>query len=123
MFFVNSHNYSLYIYQEFHLKINDVCDDSKTETITVEDIPQADYHDEFNVNYSVINEKGTGVDLCSDSETFVVDAYFLPPSILNKTEVRLTSKGESFPATGFNFSLITTCIIVPSSTSDSNVGS
>ena len=92
---------------EFHLKINDVCDNSKTETITVEDIPQADYHDEFNVNYSVINEKGTGVDLCSDSETFVVDAYFLPPSILNKTEVRLTSKGESFPATGFNFSLIT----------------
>ena len=92
---------------EFHLSINDVLDESKTATITMEDIPQADYHDEFDVNYSTLNEKGTGVDLCSDSETFMVDAYFLPPSILNKTEIRLTSKGESFPATEFNFSLIT----------------
>lgn len=92
---------------EFRLCINDVFDESKTETITTDEIPQADYHDEFDVNYSVLNEKGTGIDRCVDSEKFIVDTYFLPPSILNKTEVRLTSKGESFPATGFNFSLIT----------------
>lgn len=92
---------------EFRLCINDVFDESKTETITKDEIPQADYHDEFDVNYSILNEKGTGIDRCVDSEKFIVDTYFLPPSILNKTEVRLTSKGESFPATGFNFSLIT----------------
>lgn len=92
---------------EFRLCINDVLDESKTETITKDEIPQADYHDEFEVNYSILNEKGIGIDRCVDSEKFIVDTYFLPPSILNKTEVRLTSKGESFPATGFNFSLIT----------------
>lgn len=92
---------------KFHLYINNVYNASETEIITTDDIPKADYHDEFNVNYSILNEKGTNVDICSDSEKFIVDAYFLPPAILSKTEIRLTSKGESFPATGFNFSLIT----------------
>lgn len=92
---------------KFHIYINNACDDSETKTITTDDIPKADYHNEFDVNYSILNEKGTNIDKCSDSEKFIVDAYFLPPAILSKTEIRLTSKGESFPATGFNFSLIT----------------
>ena len=94
-------------YIEFRQYIGNVCDNSETKTITIDDIPQADYHDEFNVNYSILNAKGTDIEQCVDSEKFMVDAYFLPPSILNKTEIRLTSKGESFPAAGFNFSLIT----------------
>lgn len=92
---------------EFRQYINDIYDNSETKTITIDDIPEADYHDEFDINYSTLNIKGTDIEKCSDSEKFTIDAYFLPPSILNKTEIRLTSKGESFPATGFNFSLIT----------------
>lgn len=92
---------------EFRQYINDVYDISETKAITIDDIPEADFHDEFNINYSTLNLKGNGIEQCADSETFMIDTYFLPPSILNKTEIRLTSKGESFPATGFNFSLIT----------------
>lgn len=92
---------------EFHQYINNIHQNSAIETITTNDIPEADYHDEFYINYSTLNKKGTDIEQCSDSEKFMIDAYFLPPSILNKTEIRLTSKGESFPATGFNFALIT----------------
>lgn len=92
---------------EFRQYINDTYDSSQTKMITIDDIPEADYHDEFDIYYSILNSKGTGIDRCAESEKFMVDAYFLPPSILNKTEIRLTSKGESFPATGFNFTLIT----------------
>lgn len=87
--------------------IGDVFDSNTSETITSNDIPSPDYQEAFNINYSVLLEKGKGIGKSSEVESFEVNAYKLPSSILPRNEVRLTSKGESFIANGCDFALIT----------------
>ena len=87
--------------------VNGVFDNESSVSISIEDIPAEDYNDSIQVHYSTLSAKGDSVLSCSRSEEFVLRSYKLPSSILNKNEVRLTSKGESFSHQGFDFSLIT----------------
>ncbi len=87
--------------------INGVFDNDSSVSISIEDIPAEDYNDSIQVHYSTLSAKGNLILPCSKSEEFVLQSYKLPSSILNKNEVRLTSKGESFSHQGFDFSLIT----------------
>lgn len=87
--------------------INGVLDTETSSSITAEDIPTEDYNDKINVHYSALSTKGDSTVRCAKTEEFILSSYKLPSNILAKNEVRLTSKGESFPHQGFDFSLIT----------------
>lgn len=87
--------------------VNGVFDKENSREITIEDVPEADYKDTIKVHYSILSEKGNSVMQCARTEEFIIRSYKLPYSIMQKNEVRLTSKGESFCYQGFNFPLVT----------------
>ena len=87
--------------------VNGAFDKENSREITIEDVPEADYKDIIKVHYSILSEKGNSVMQCARTEDFIIRSYKLPYSIMQKNEVRLTSKGESFCYQGFNFPLVT----------------
>lgn len=86
--------------------INGIPDKSRTETITIEDIPVQNYQDIINVHYSCLSNNGKNIIQCIETEQFDISSYYLPTSILRNNEVMLTSKGEAFNCDGFDFSII-----------------
>lgn len=87
--------------------VNEAYDSANSVAIEPNDIPAPDYEDTFHIHYSILGDKGKSIETCSATEKFELRGYKLPSSILSKNEVRLTSKGESFPISGCDFALIT----------------
>ena len=86
--------------------INSICDKDSVQVITGKDIPQPDYTDSVQVNYSKISVDGNTIIKTPNTEEFIINSYSLPCSIQKRNEVKLTSKNETVEVSGIDFSLI-----------------
>lgn len=86
--------------------INSICDKDSVQVITGKDIPQPDYTDSVQVNYSKISVDGNTIIKTPNTEEFIINSYSLPCSIQKRNEVKLTSKNETVEVSGIDFSII-----------------
>ena len=86
--------------------INSICDKDSVQVITGKDIPQPDYTDSVQVNYSKISVDGNTIIKTPNTEEFIINSYSLPCSIQKRNEVNLTSKNETVEVSGIDFSII-----------------
>ena len=86
--------------------INSIHNKDSDQIITGKDIPQPDYTDSVQVNYSKISVDGNTIIKTPDTEEFIINSYSLPCSIQKRNEVKLTSKNETVEVSGIDFSLI-----------------
>ena len=86
--------------------INSICDKDSVQVITGKDIPQPDYTDSVQVNYSKISVDGNTIIKTPNTEEFIIYSYSLPCSIQKRNEVKLTSKNETVEVSGIDFSII-----------------
>lgn len=86
--------------------INSICDKDSVQVITGKDIPQPDYTDSVQVNYSKISVDGNTIIKTPNTEEFIINSYSLPCSIQERNEVKLTSKNETVEVSGIDFSII-----------------
>lgn len=86
--------------------INSICDKDSVQVITRKDIPQPDYTDSVQVNYSKISVDGNTIIKTPNTEEFIINSYSLPCSIQKRNEVKLTSKNETVEVSGIDFSII-----------------
>lgn len=86
--------------------INSICDKDSVKVITGKDIPQPDYTDSVQVNYSKISVDGNTIIKTPNTEEFIINSYSLPCSIQKRNEVKLTSKNETVEVSGIDFSII-----------------
>ena len=86
--------------------INSICDKDSVQVITGKDIPQPDYTDSVQVNYSKISVDGNTIIKTPNTEEFRINSYSLPCSIQKRNEVKLTSKNETVEVSGIDFSII-----------------
>lgn len=86
--------------------INSICDKDSVQAITGKDIPQPDYTDSVQVNYSKISVDGNTIIKTPNTEEFIINSYSLPCSIQKRNEVKLTSKNETVEVSGIDFSII-----------------
>ena len=86
--------------------INSIHNKDSDQIITGKDIPQPDYTDSVQVNYSKISVDGNTIIKTPNTEEFIINSYSLPCSIQKRNEVKLTSKNETVEVSGIDFSLI-----------------
>lgn len=86
--------------------INQVEDSECTRFLSSEDIPSPDYQKEVDVQYSTVSDDGKEIIRFAKKAKFQIQSFPLPTSVINRNEVKLTSKGESVDARNFDFSLI-----------------
>lgn len=86
--------------------INSIRDKDSDQAITGKDIPQPDYTDSVQVNYSKISVDGNTIIKTPNTEEFIINSYSLPCSIQKRNEVKLTSKNETVEVSGIDFSII-----------------
>lgn len=86
--------------------INSIRDKDSDQVITGKDIPQPDYTDSVQVNYSKISVDGNTIIKTPNTEEFIINSYSLPCSIQKRNEVKLTSKNETVEVSGIDFSII-----------------
>lgn len=86
--------------------INSIHNKDSDRVITGKDIPQPDYTDSVQVNYSKISVDGNTIIKTPNTEEFIINSYSLPCSIQKRNEVKLTSKNETVEVSGIDFSLI-----------------
>ena len=75
--------------------INSIHNKDSDQIITGKDIPQPDYTDSVQVNYSKISVDGNTIIQTPNTEEFIINSYSLPCSIQKRNEVKLTSKNET----------------------------
>ena len=86
--------------------INSIHNKDSDQIITGKDIPQPDYTDSVQVNYSKISVDGNTIIKTPNTEEFIINSYSLPCSIQKRNEVKLTSKNETVEVSGIDFSII-----------------
>ena len=86
--------------------INSIHNKDSDQIITGKDIPQPDYTDSVQVNYSKISVDGNTIIKTPNTEEFIINSYSLPCSIQKRNEVKLTSKNETVEVSCIDFSLI-----------------
>ena len=86
--------------------VNGVHDTTKDKTISEQNIPDVDYHDEVEVHYKIMNETGDGFVEQKELETFEIDSFLLPSSVQKRNEIKLTSKNETVEAANVDFSFV-----------------
>lgn len=87
--------------------VNEILDNSSTQILTKEDIPDPDCEEELRIPYSILSDdKKSLIKLSGTESKFYIQSFALPVNVLSRNEVKLTSKGETVDATKFDFSLI-----------------
>lgn len=86
--------------------VNGVHDTTKDKTITEQNIPDVDYHDEVEVHYKKLNETGDGFVEQKEAEAFEIDSFLLPSAVQKRNEIKLTSKNETVEAANVDFSFV-----------------
>lgn len=86
--------------------VNGVHDVAKDKTISEQNIPDVDYHDEVTVHYKKLNSAGDGFIDQKESETFEIDSFLLPMAVQKRNEIKLTSKNETVEAANVDFSFV-----------------
>ena len=69
--------------------INSIHNKDSDQIITGKDIPQPDYTDSVQVNYSKISVDGNTIIKTPNTEEFIINSYSLPCSIQKRNEVKL----------------------------------
>ena len=86
--------------------VNGVHDTTKDKTISEQNIPDVDYHDEVEVHYKKMNDTGDGFIEQKESEAFEINSFLLPSAVQKRNEIKLTSKNETVEAANVDFSFV-----------------
>ena len=86
--------------------VNGVHDTTKDKTISDQNIPDVDYHDEVEVHYKTLNDTGDDFVEQKESEMFEIDSFMLPSTVQKRNEIKFTSKNETVEAANVDFSFM-----------------